>query len=546
MQVFEQVVDRYNAFLERVGTMRAFISGFVSTNSRDDLAQARSSELRQQLVRLRQLDTRLTAWIGGLDVEALIARSAVAADYAYLLRLTKEEARHQMPQAEEDLAADLGLTGASAWGRLYSDLTSQIMVRVEGEPEPVPMSVVRNRAMEADREVRRRAYEAELVAWQGAAVPLAAALNSIKGQVNTLSARRGWASALDEAVFDASIDRQTLDAMMTAAHESFPDWRRYFRAKARALGLERLAWYDLFAPVGATTRSWQFPEAADFIVAQFGSYSRRLSEYAARAFRERWIDAEPREGKRDGAYCMWVRRDESRVFANFKPSYYGMSTLAHELGHGYHNMNLAARTMLQRATPMTLAETASIFCETIVKHAALREADEPEQLLILEASLQSDSQVVVDITSRFLFESRVFEGRLQRELSVDELKGLMLAAQRETYGDALDPDRLHPYMWAMKPHYYSAGRSFYNFPYMFGLLFGLGLYVQYQRDPERFKASYDDLLSSTGLADAATLAARFGFDLRTPAFWRASLDVARGDIARFEALVARQAGDGGR
>ena len=209
--------------------------------------------------------------------------------------------------------------------------------------------------------------------------------------------------------------------MFTAARESFPDFRRYLHAKARALGLPVLAWYDLLAPVGASGRVWSFGASEQFIVAQFGSYSPRLSAYAARAFRERWIDAEPRPGKRDGAFCMPLRADESRVFANFKPTYDGMSTLAHELGHGYHNMNLAQRTMLQRNTPMTLAETASIFCETIVREAALKDANAQERIEILEASLVGSCQVVVDITSRFLLEQGVFETRRKRELSVDEL-----------------------------------------------------------------------------------------------------------------------------
>jgi oligoendopeptidase F len=238
---------------------------------------------------------------------------------------------------------------------------------------------------------------------------------------------------------------------------------------------------------------------------------------------------------------MWVRRDESRVFANFKPSYYGMSTLAHELGHGYHNLCKAGRTALQRVTPMTLAETASIFCETIVREAALAQSVPAEQLAILEASLQSACQVTVDITCRFLFEEGVFARRATRELSVAELNELMLDAQRQTYGDGLDGAHLHPYMWAVKQHYYSTGRSYYNYPYMFGLLFGLGLYAQYRQDPERFRAGYDDLLASTGLADAATLAARFGADIRDGAFWTASLDMLRADIDRFEELVSAQA-----
>jgi pepF/M3 family oligoendopeptidase len=445
-----------------------------------------------------------------------------------------------MSPAEEALATELNLTGGSAWSRLHSDSTSQLTVPVElaeGTRE-LPMSAVRNLAYDANRDVRRRGYEAELAGWARAAVPLAAALNSIKGQVNTLSRHRGWESPLDEAIFDASIDRQTLDAMMTAAHESFPDFRRYLRAKARALGIERLAWYDIFAPVGGSGKAWTFDDAREFVIEQFGAYSQRLSDFAARAFGERWIDAEPRPGKVDGAFCMSLRNDESRVLSNFKPGYPGMSTLAHELGHGYHNMCLSPRTMLQRGTPMTLAETASIFCETIVRTAALRQTNKEGQIEILEASLQDSCQVVVDITSRFLFERGVFERRLQRELSIEELNALMLQTQRDTYGDGLDEAALHPYMWAVKSHYYSTGRSFYNFPYMFGLLFGLGLYARYQKDAEGFKASYDDLLSSTGLADAATLAARFDIDIHTPDFWRASLDIVRADIDRFEALVA--------
>ena len=354
--------------------------------------------------------------------------------------------------------------------------------------------------------------------------------------MNTLAKKRGWQSPLDAALFSNNIDRPTLDAMLVAAYEAFPDFRRYLHTKAHLLGIPRLAWYDLFAPVGKSTKVWEYNDATTFIVEQFGTYSSRLSNFAARAFREQWIDAEPRPGKVDGAFCAPLRKDKSRVLANFKPTYDGMSTLAHELGHGYHNLNLAHRTALQRGTPMTLAETASIFCETIIREATLRNVDAHEQLPILEASLQGSSQVVADIISRFLFEKRVFEKRQQRELSIDELNTIMLDAQRETYGDGLDESALHPYMWAMKPHYYSSS-SFYNYPYMFGLLFGLGLYARYQQDPETFKKGYDELLSSTGLADAATLAAKFGIDTRSTAFWRSSLDIIRRDIARFESLA---------
>ena len=518
------LVERYNAVLAKVATMGAYITAFVTTNSRDTLAQARQSEFQQLTTRLYKIGTRIIAWTERLDIQTLIAESPVASDHAYWLRRAQITASHLMSPAEEALAADLNVTGGSAWSRLHGNVSSQLVVPVElnETPRELPMSVVRALAYDPSRDVRQSAYQAELAGWQRVAVPLAAAMNSIKGEVNILATRRGWESPLEAALFDAGIDRETLDAMMLAAHEAMPDFRRYLKAKARMLGLPVLAWYDLFAPVGILPHPWQWDDAVRFITEQFGTYSERMSEFAARAFNERWIDAEPRDGKRDGAYCMALQGDESRVFSNFKASYDGMSTLAHELGHGYHNLNLAKRTMLQRVTPMTLAETASIFCETIVQQAALRRATEAEQVEILEASLQGSCQVVVDITSRFRFEQHVFESRRQRELAVEEFCEAMQDAQRETYGDGLDPEILHPYMWAMKPHYYSTGRSFYNFPYMFGLLFGLGLYSRYQDDPDAFKASYDDLLASTGLADAATLAARFGIEIRTQLSGRAA------------------------
>jgi oligoendopeptidase F len=539
VHVFDTLIAQYNDLLSHARTIGAYIHCFVTTDSRDTLAQAKLSEFQQQMVRLTQLGTRWTAWIGSLDVETLIEQSPHAKEHAFMLRRTKQRAEHLMSPAEESLAAELNVSGGSAWGKLHSNLTSQLTVTLEldGREQRLPMSAVRNLAFDADRDIRRRAYAAELATWQEAALPLAAALNSIKGEVNTLAQRRGWESALDVALWDNSIDRQTLDAMMAAAQESFPDFRRYLQAKAHLLGTPKLAWYDMFAPIGENPRVWEWDNATNFIVEQFGQYSERMCDFAARAFAERWVDAEPRPGKRDGAFCIWLRGDESRVLANYKPAFAGVRTLAHELGHGYHNFNLAHRTMLQRSTPMTMAETASIFCETIVRQAALREANEEEQLAILEASLEAACQVVVDISSRFLFEQRIFERRQQRELSVDEFNQLMLQAQRETYGDGLDESTYHPYMWAVKLHYYSTSLSFYNFPYMFGLLFGLGLYARYEQDPETFKAGYDDLLSSTGLDDAATLAQRFGIDIRTPDFWRSSLQMVRNDIDRFVALV---------
>ncbi|CAA9546383.1 MAG: Oligoendopeptidase F [uncultured Thermomicrobiales bacterium] len=543
---FEAIVGALDEALGLAMLSEAFVYGFIATNSRDAAAQAKESELRQLFSRMSKIETRLTAWVGSLDGEALIARSPVAAEQAYLVRQSVVAARHLMAQPEEDLAAELTLSGGSAWGKLHVDLTSQLMVPVEKEPGTIvelPMSEIRNLATDPDRGVRERAFTAEIKTWSLWATPIAGALNGVKGEHATLADRRGWNEILDQSLFQNHIDRKTLDAMLGAARAAFPDIRRYLKAKARALGLEQLAWYDLTAPLSSNDKVWSWDEAVAFLNDQFGSYSPKMRELAERAVRERWIDAEPRPGKVGGAFCMPVRDDESRILANYTPAFDGVSTLAHELGHAYHNLCQASVSPLRRMqTPMTLAETASTFCETILRKAAIAQGTEDEQLTILEGALQDASGIVVDITSRFLFESAVCERRKHRELSADEFCELMLDAQRQTYGDGVASDQLHPYMWAVKTHYYSSGYAFYNYPYMFGLLFGLGLYAQYETDPDTFRTNYDALLASTGDADAAELAARFGFDIQNPAFWEGSLSVIKADVDTFVALVDRRAG----
>jgi pepF/M3 family oligoendopeptidase len=538
---YDDLIKRLNDFLEQATTVRAFVAGYTTVNSRDEAAAARESELRILFARVEMVFSRVTAWLGSLDTEALIERSRVAKDHAYTVRQAKIRAEHLMAQPEEDLASQLAISGGHAWGKLQDDIGSQIMVEVEkevGKPERLAMTEVRALENDPDRGVRQRAWEAEVSAWKAWSTPLAAALNGVKGQHLTLAERRGWDEVLDESLFQNHIDRETLEAMMSAARDAFPDFHRYFAAKAKALGIEKLAWYDIAAPIGGDDRVWAWDDAVAFVNEQFGTFSDRMRGLSERAFDERWIDAEPRPGKVGGAFCMGVRPGESRILANFTPSFDEVTTLAHELGHAYHNLCEEVRTPLQAfGTPMTLAETASTFCETILRKAALKTVSPAEQLTIIEGALSGAAAVTVDITSRFLFERSVFEKRAERELSPEEFCQLMLDAQKQTYGDAIEAATLHPYMWAVKSHYYSMDYAYYNYPYMFRLLFGLGLYKQYEENPEAFRASYDELLSSTGMADAAELAARFGIDIRQKAFWEGSLDVVREDIDRFVELI---------
>jgi pepF/M3 family oligoendopeptidase len=535
----EEVIAATNAVSEAQTRIGGYVLSYVTTDSRDATAQGVASTLDALSARTRQLSARLAAWVAALGPDALATASPIGADHAFPLLRAAARAAHQMPGPEEALYAELTVTGANAWNRLHGDVTSQLVAAVEwpdGGIETLPITAIRGLATHNDERVRRAAFDAELTAWPTVEVPCAAALNAIKGEANTVNDRRGWTNPLDASLFTNAVDRATFDAMRNAVDDALPAFRRWLRVKAALHGHSGgLPWWDLVAPVPVGSPpavSWA--DGCSRVTESFGAYDRRLAQLVERALGERWIDAEARPGKRGGAFCASFIGDRSLVLLNWDGSNDSVQTLAHELGHAYHNTQLADRTPLQRQLPMALAETASIFCETLVVADGLRQAQGTERLSLLDTDLQGATQVVVDIHSRLLFETEVFRRRRERTLAPQELCELMTAAQRDAYGDGLDESALHPYMWAVKPHYY--GSHFYNWPYTYGLLFGLGLFAEFQRDPERFRAGYDELLSSVGLADAAQLGSRFGIDVRDSAFWAASLDVLRDRMDEYERL----------
>lgn len=540
--LLDELVDQINSLMSLAYTLRAFISAFVSTDSYNSEAKKALSNWEKQFVRMQKVNNRFRAWIGSLGPSLMDALnlSGEAKAHEFALLEIADQSKFMMSQEEEALAAELGLSGAGAWSKLQGTITSQLSVdfELDGEIRKLPMPALINLRNHPDESTRHRAYEAELAAWETIKEPVAAAMNGIKGYVNTLNPRRGRKDALHSAVDQARIDRETLETMLGAMKDSFPKFREYFQSKAKRLGKEKLAWWDIYAPIGLSETHYSFREAADFIVTQFGAFSPELASFAQNAFNQHWVDAEMRDGKRAGAFCMSLPQvKESRILCNFDGSLDSVFTLAHELGHGYHNECKKDKTMLQQSTPMTLAETASILCETIVFEAAINQTSKPEeQLAILETSLISDAQVIVDIYSRYLFEKEVFERREENELTAEELCEIMLQSQMATYGDGLEEHYLHKYMWVWKPHYYSPGLSFYNFPYAFGLLFGIGLYAIYQEKGDAFIPEYKQLLASTGEGTAAELASRFGIDIRKPAFWKNSLSVISDRIDRYLSL----------
>jgi oligoendopeptidase F len=522
-----------------------YVYATVSTDSRDERAQSLFAELLTIDARVTPLLARLADWVSALHSgsggpDALAGYSSAAAEHTGpLLRLAARSA-HQMSEAEEGLYAELATVASTSWANLQRDVTSQLTADVElpCRRRRLPMPAVRGLATDGDPAVRQAAYDAEMIAWPQVAVPCAAALNAIKGEASIVNRRRAWNHPLDASLFANAVSRPTFDAMQAAVADSLGDFRRWMRAKATLHGTADagLKWSDLVAPAPVAPASLSWAEGVATVRDAFAEYSAQLGGLVGRALDECWIDAGPRDGKAGGAFCMSLVGGRSLVLLNWSGSADSAQTLAHELGHAYHNSTLAERTYLQRRLPMALAETASIFCETLVVDSALRRLDGVERLAMLDVDLAGSNQVVVDIHSRFLFEREVFTRRADRTLGVRELNELMLECQASAYAEGLDQSTAHPYMWVLKPHYY--GSHFYNWPYTYGLLFGLGLFARYHEDPERFRAGYETLLSRAGMDTAEELGAAFGLDVTGEAFWTASLDVIRGRISEYERLAA--------
>ncbi len=563
LQRFQSIIQEYNNFSQKfvsyddkISTLIAFIklnmeftlltdklyhfaSLQQSTDSTNQTAIKYITTFQMSFSELTATETQFKKWLRDFpDIDEAIESDDLLKEHCFHIKEIIQNARYMLDEKTETLISKLKQSGSSSWGRLQSLLTSTLAVSYEGKE--ITLSEVRNLAYHHDPKIRKTAYEAELAAYEAIDKSLAFALNGIKGEVNTISDFRGYESPLHQALVDSRMQKSTLDAMLSVMTEYLPVFRSYLQRKAKLLGHQNgLPFYDLFAPIGNITTTYTVEEANAYILKNFKTFNSRLHHMAERAFSEGWVDYFPKKGKVGGAFCANITSiKESRVLTNFTGAFGDIITLAHELGHAYHGEAIFNESPLNTDYTMPVAETASTFCETIVNKAALKEAkNEEEKIYLLESSIQDYTQVIVDIMSRFIFEKAVFEGRKKTVFDENELKSMMIDAQKQTYGDGLDENFLHPYMWACKGHYYSGGRSYYNFPYAFGLLFAKGLYAQYLHDKQAFVNIYDDLLAATGKMTVEDVAKFANIDVTKPDFWRGSLEIIKEDIDLFLKLT---------
>lgn len=467
------------------------------------------------------------------DVDALAKESALINEYRFFLKEKKKAFVHLLSNDAEAMISAMDMTGASAWSTLQSYLTSTVKVDYAGKQ--ITLTEVRNLAYSPDANVRKAAYDAEIAAYDKIADSLAFALNNIKNQNIMLAAKRGFESPLAMTLEQSRMTRQTLDAMMDAVQEYLPVFRKYLRHKGKLLGYDNgLPFFELFAPLGKSDKTYSIEDAKEYLVNCFNSLSPDISDLMKEAFENEWIDFYPRDGKQGGAFCAEVNEfKQSRVLTNFDGTFSAVDTLAHELGHAFHNRQMETARLFNQEYSMPVAETASTFNEVHLGAFALKHASGEERLALLESDLREKTQCIVDIYSRYLFETAVYEQCQNKFLMAEDLKEIMLDCQKKSYGDGLDEEFLHPYMWACKGHYYISDLSFYNFPYTFGNLFAEGLYALYLQEGESFIPKYKKMLHMTGCSTIEESGRQIGVDLTGKEFWQNSLKLMAEEIEEF-------------
>lgn len=538
LEAYIALAEKISLTFEKLGV---FSELTVSVNSKDEEGNKYADIIDQKQSDLAEAETKISKWISEIkDINAIIDHSTFLQSFRFFLQEIVEHSKHLLSEKEEVLLAKMKNTGSTAWVNYKNLLISnhKVEIEVEGKKEELPLTVVLNMVYEKNADLRKKAYLAEIDSYKKIEDGIAAALNGIKGEVITVSKMRGYESPLAMTLEDSRMSKATLDAMLSAMKESLPTFRKYLRRKAEMLGYNNgLPFYELYAPVIEKEMKYSYEQGKAFVEKQFRSFDNSLGDYAKKAMEHKWIDVLPKEGKVGGAFCCAVHSiGESRILLNYGDNLSDTITMAHELGHGFHGECLKEESILNTNYPMPLAETASTFCETIVKKAAIKEGSKEEAFAILETEISDSTQVIVDIYSRYLFETNVFKEREDSPLTVKRIKELMVEAQKEAYGDGLDQEYLHPYMWTWKSHYYYADANFYNFPYAFGLLFAKGLYAEYLKRGTSFVEDYKKLLAVTGKLKIEDVTRTINIDVTDAAFWKNSLAIIEEDINEFMKL----------
>lgn len=546
-QEIAEALGEVEALYDRIGHLSAFLGCLSADDAANEAVKADEAWMSGMWAEVTKLMATVRSSLTQLDDDAfakVLAEPALDGAQHAITRM-REEGRKQMAAELESLAADLNVDGLHAWGRLYDTLTGKMafaMTFPDGHTESVPMARRRALMSDPDRRLRESAFNDGQKPWLEHADTLAAALNGIAGTRLKLYGRRGLKHFLDTPLFDGGMSQESLDAMLTAIHDNIELPRRALRVASRLQGTKGLHFFDMEAPqVGAPDeKPLTWDEACHTVDRAFSAAYPALGEYFRSMLEKQWIEAQPRAGKRPGAFCTGSRlKREERVYMNWHGTVHDMVTLAHEVGHAWHSCVLRPARSYASSYPMTLAETASNFGEMILLGGLLSDPNLSPAMksYLLDQEMLRAHAYLINIPMRFEFEKQFYTERAEGEVPVTRLRELMSNAQRKLYGDTLMDDGTDPMFWASKMHFFITEVSFYNFPYVFGYLLSQALFARFKAEGASFLPRYEAFLSATGSATCEAVAKQtLGEDLTNPAFWSTAIKAMEPTLLEYEKL----------
>jgi oligoendopeptidase F len=532
------LVEMFDGAARKVRQAGAFVSCLQAQDTEDKKA----GQLRAAVTELSaSLQTALTVFdqkLAGFstDVWDELVQSGLLNELRFVLTERRERAAERLSEQEESAINALSVDGYHGWGQMYDLLVSS--TKINYKEGSLSVGQAANKLSDADRNVRKEIFTEWEKAWGEKEDFYSKTLNHLAGFRLNVYKLRGWDDVLKEPLDINRMQKETLDAMWQVISENKEPFVQFLNRKAKLLGLEKLSWFDLDAPIGSAESKMSYQQGADFIVDNFEQFGKEMADFAKMAFENKWIEAEDRPGKAPGGFhTFFPESSQSRIFMTYSGTPSNVSTLAHELGHGFHTYAMRDLHLLNRNYAMNVAETASTFAEMIVSDASLKNSkSKEEKLSLLEDKIQRSVALLMNIHARFLFETKFYEKRKQGLVNAETLNELMKDAQTEAYGGALE--EYHPLFWASKLHFYITGVPFYNFPYTFGYLFSLGIYAMAQEEGQGYEEKYIALLKDSASMTVEELAQKhLNVDLTKRDFWEKAVRMCVEDVEEFLALT---------
>lgn len=534
----EKFLKFYNEYRNLYLKLYCYIYLLISLNGQNIEAMNMLDKLEEKNDEFMKSVVIFTKWLKDIkNLDEIIDSSKYLLEHKFYLKEIFSKSKYILSEKEEQLIKKMQSTGSRAWQRFYIEVVSStnIKVKVNGELKKFSFGELKNIAYDNDDNLRELAHKAEKKVCKNISQGISSCINGLSGEAINIYGMKGYESVVEKVLIDSRMDEKALDTMIDVIEDNLNIFHKYYKIKAKVLGKEnKLPFYDIYAPIGKGDRKISYEDCKNLIISSFKTFSNDLCNFAKRVFDEKWVDAEPTATKGNFALSVDIFPiKESRIMTNFSGNYIDVIILAHEIGHAYHSYCIKDEELLNTDYPIPIAETASIFCETIINNYLVNNVKREDKIMILERSISDAVYYIAEMYGRFLFECELFKKRKVGILSVPELNEIMKNSMEKVYGDVVDKNSINSYSWINNIGFYMAGNEFLNFPYIFGILFSKGLYAEYSKNKEVFVTKYNKFLKITSTNNIYDIARFMNIDINSREFWESSFKVIENDIEEF-------------